>query len=595
MEDARRAADDVLELLNKHFRARGVEFVSAAQGEGPEFADWSIALWWKEFGEMGLDAFENACEGLKTRGRPAKMCVFFKEPDEGIAEELKRFKESFATRHGPFLGRFETVDAVRFQLAAQSLVLLPGGGNGPGEREMLSVEGGEVRLEGERVAKLENLPFAKLNDRRKMLRQQIARLESEESSLAAGAAASPGDEDILRPLRDVRKMLRQLEEELTQYDGYLLNMAVSFAKTAGEELDGRVAKARELFERGKVRAANKELDLDELVESSEQNVPTFEAQRELGVKNIQALLAKAEMVMADDSLTPEERVEAACKAHEESLRLARSLRVPDRQETEMMWNYAHFLHQQKRLQASGRWYGEACERYRLLSKVDACAYLPWLAATLGRLALVHDQSGQDEEAAKDYGEALEIYRRLGAGSPGAYEPNVAATLNNLACWHYKTQRDEEAEAEYKEALEIYRRLAAGSPEAYEPYVAMTLCNWALLKRRTGDEAGAQRLAAEGLEAYKRCEELAPGAYAERVQYAQTIVDEGLMAAIQRGDWTIVPWEGEEGETKTDEPAESGENVGENGSAGDTLVGGGNLWWTLAALALGGLVLLLWFV
>lgn len=53
----------------------------------------------------------------------------------------------------------------------------------------------------------------------------------------------------------------------------------------------------------------------------------------------------------------------------------------------------------------------------------------------------------------------------------------------------------------------------------------------------------------------------------------------------------VPWEGEGGETKTDEPVESGENAGENGGVAE----GGNLWWTLAALVLGGLVLLFLFV
>jgi tetratricopeptide (TPR) repeat protein len=516
LEDARRAADDVLELLNKHFRARGVEFLAGAGDEGPEGGDWTIALWWKEFGALGQEAFERACEGLKARGRPAKMHVFFKEPDEGIAEELKTFKASLPAKHGNIQSRFETVDAVRFQLAAQSLSLLPGGGNGPGERDILAVEGGEVLLEGEHVAKMENLPFAGLNEKRKSLLRQIKSMGNEVGELEAEAAASPDDEDVRRSVRDAREKRRQLEEELKQYDGYLLGMAVSFAKTAGEELDGRVAKARELFERGKVRAANKVLDLDELVETSGQTLPTFEAQRELGGKNIQALLAKAEMVLADDSLTQEERVAAASKAHEESIRVARGLRLPASQEAGMIWNYALFLQKQKLFPASSHWYGEALERYRWLARAEEQAYLPWVAASLGQLAIIHEQTGEGEEAEKEYGEALTLYRNLENGHPDGFGKELGWTLNNVAVFHGRAGRRKEAAKEFNEALEIFQKLEEADPEESGRGQALVFGNLAAELVQAGRDADAEVLFAEKLAICRKLAERRPDAHRENL-------------------------------------------------------------------------------
>ena len=155
VEDARWTVEDVLELLNRHFRPR-VEFVAAGQGEG----DWTIALYWKDFGEMGRETFEEVYERFKKEKRPV-IHVFFTEPDEGIGEALKAFKEAFAERYGHFYCHFETVDAVRFQLVAQSLSMLPGGSGN--ERTELAVEDGVVRLGNELVAKMANLSFGSMS------------------------------------------------------------------------------------------------------------------------------------------------------------------------------------------------------------------------------------------------------------------------------------------------------------------------------------------------------------------------------------------------------------------------------------------------
>ncbi|MBR6022129.1 MAG: tetratricopeptide repeat protein, partial [Kiritimatiellae bacterium] len=495
VEDARRAVEDVLELLNRHFRPRGVEFVGAGEGEG----DWTIALYWKDFGGMDREEFETVYEGFKKEKKPL-IHVFFKEPDEGIAEAMKAFKEAFEKRYGHFYCHFETVDAVRFQLAAQSLSMLP---VGVGERDALSVADGVVRLGREPVAKMENLSFAKLNAKRNSLVRMIAGAKEVAEGLEAAAAAAPEDEDVAASLREARMELRRVQEQLKQYDGELCSRAVFFAKALSEEMDERVATARALFEQGKTLAANKVLDLDELVESSERNLETFEANRDACEKNIQAFLAKAEMVMLDDSLTMEERTDTACRAYEEALRVARAIRWNLGRQADVLFDHAHLLDRQKRFQPSCQRYAEALALYRMLAKLNPAMFEADVARTLNNLALLHKDVQKHREAEEEYKEALAIQRRLASGNPAVYEAAVANTLNNLATLHGDAHKSRKAEEEYKEALAIYLRLAAANAAEYDADVANTLNNLATLHGRIQKFREAEEEYQEALAIYRR--------------------------------------------------------------------------------------------
>lgn len=419
VEDARRAVADVMEMLNRHFRPMGVEFVGAAEGEG----DWAIALYWKDFGGMGREAFETVYERFKKEKKPV-IHVFFKEPEEGVAEALKAFKEAFAEKYGHFYCHFETADAVRFQLAAQSLSMLQGGAS---ERDALTVEDGEVRLGKEPVAKMENLSFAKLNRKRRNLLEDIAQTETRVAQLEEEAAEAPDDADLQEALREERVKRHDLQEALKQHDGFLFNVAISFAKATAEETSERTRKAWALFQQGKVQEANKLLDWDVLKESTERNRTLFQAQKAAFEKNLQEYLTKATIVMADDSLTMAERVDAASRAYDEAIAIAREIHWEDEKLAEVLFDYAYLLGQQHRFQHSIQLYLEA----------------------------------------------LDIYRRLAVWSQESYEPYVAATLNNLGLLHSNLQQLSEAESEYVEALKICRRLVEGGLIVFEPYVADT--------------------------------------------------------------------------------------------------------------------------
>ena len=211
--DVKAAVQDLLVHLNRYFKTRGVEFVPTLPSEGPTDGDLALALYWKDFGSLPQAEFDKAYDSFKASQAP-KIYVFSRDPDNDIAEALKAFRDSFADRYGHFYCRFEAVDSVKFQLAVQGLSILPG----METKDELKVDGGVVRLGNEPVAKLESLPFAKLNAKRRSLLRQIKSAQDEIGGLEADSADSPDDEDLLSALRDARVRRHDLEEELKQYD-----------------------------------------------------------------------------------------------------------------------------------------------------------------------------------------------------------------------------------------------------------------------------------------------------------------------------------------------------------------------------------------
>ncbi len=513
VEDARRAVQDVLEMLNRHFRARGVEFVTAGEGKG----DWTIALYWKDFGGMGRDEFEKVYEGFRKEKKPV-IHVFFKEPDEGIAEALKAFKDAFAEKYGHFYCHFETVDAVRFQLVSQGLWLLPGTGS-LGERDALKVEDGVVRLGNEPVAKMENLSFAKLNARRKSLLRKIADAEKRVEELEEDAATSD-DEEMKDLLRDARMERHNLKEELKQHDGFLFNVAVEFAKTMAEETSERTRQAWKLFQQGKVQEANRLLDWNVLKESTERNRRLFQTQREAFEKNLQEYLAKAKIVMADDSMTMTERVDEASRAYDEAVAIAREIHWDDEQLARVLVTYAYLLSDMNRNGASIKLYEEALAIWRQLEKAQPVSYLALQAMTLNNLAAMRGEAGGLEKAEREYKEALKIRRELASTQPDIYEAAVAQTLNNLAVLHQKQKRLSEAETEYTEALNIWRFLISIHVGTNKSDMALILNNLASLHASVHQLEEAEHEYQESLEIRRGLATMCPAKYEKDV--AQTL-------------------------------------------------------------------------
>lgn len=512
LDEVKLAVIDMLVMLNR--MSRGVEFVLVDSSDDVTGEDLAIALYWRDFGDLPQVKFETAYESLKAGGNPAKIYVFFRESPQELGEAMRAFKDSFASKYGHFYCHFEHVDSVRFQLAMQCLAYL----QNRVEDLILLDDGGKVSLLGEHIADMENLPFAKLNAKRKSLKRQIESAENEVANLEEESVSEPDDEDLKDSLREARVKRHDLKEELKQYDGFLFSMALFFAKESAEEMDERVRKARELFEQGKVQAANQVLDFSELCKKVERDSAVLEAQREACEKDIQALLVKAMMVLLDDSMIMTARVDVASKAYETAIHVAKSCRWDEYKLAIVLSAYADLLQKQNRFQASIRLHEEALELYRRLALVTPKAYESYIAATLNDLANMHYRMQRFSDAEREYVEALKFYRCLASTNPEKYEADVAMMLTNIGVLYSTKRRFPEAERKLRESLKIHRRLAVANPETYESRLAGTLVSLANMYYEedkfyeTQCFLEAERAYVASLEIYCRLTAVKSGAY-----------------------------------------------------------------------------------
>lgn len=471
VEDARRAVEDVLELLNRHFRPRGVEFVGARAGEG----DWTVALYGKDFSGMGREEFEKVYEGFQREKKPV-IHVFFKEPDEGIDEELKAFKEMFAEQYGYFYCHFETIGEVKFEVVKESLAWLPDGGR---YHNLLSVEDGEVRLGGECVTKMEELPFARLNVERQRLVVQIAEEKDREHRC-------------------------KLQEELERLDSYLFETSLILSETQTREMGERLRRARELFNRGDVRGARNKLNAKELFAMAGRCIVMVAQARKEGVAYIQCIAADAKLALSDGTIGGEvKRLQVACENYEKALDIVDQLGRDDGAIAEMMGDYAWLLHRHARYQR-GEEVAEKTEKmFGRLAKRNMEAYEIGWARALRLLAFLHVDRNRFDAAEKSYKVALSIWRRLKEKKPEAYEADWARTLGSLANLHVKRGRLTKARKEYESALAVYRRLAMRDGGTFQPDLAMSLHNLAVLHHECGRLDNAKRGYEEALTIQRR--------------------------------------------------------------------------------------------
>ncbi len=511
LQEARLAVEDLLMHLNHVLKGRGLVFELAG---GVDEEDLAVVLYWRDFGDLPLPKFETAYESLKAGGNPAKIYVFFRESSDGIDDAMQAFKDSFAKKYGHFYCHFEHVDSVRFQLATQCLAFLP-----QKIEDLIKLDdGGAVSLGGRRIADLENLSFAKLNAKRKSLKRQIAAAEGEVMSLKSEMAASPDDVDLAESLREAQKKRCALKEELEQYDAVLFGAATFFAKASAREMDERVRKARELFEQGKAQAANQVLDLSELCASAERHLLALEAQRETCEKDVQALLAKAEIVLADASMPMSIRVDEACKAYDKAIRVARKIPWDDGKLAGVILDYACLLQNQHRFEASVGLFEDALRLQRRLAAECFSAHAEDVAMTLSRLAFSHRHVQQLAKSEEEYKEALAICRRLVETCPEAYEASLVSVLSSLACLHGAMPVLAEALDEYEEVLDICQRSAAKGSKIYDPVIAMTLNDLAILHDGTRPQKEREEMSLEALKIYRRLASEAPETYAEYVAW-----------------------------------------------------------------------------
>ena len=506
LAEVKTAVFDLLNQLNRHFLPRGIEFVPTLPTESATDGDLAVVLYWKDFGDLPKVEFEQAYEVFKKEAQP-KIYVFFREPAPDAMEALKAFRDSFATKYGHFYCHFETVDSVKFQMTVQSLALLPEAV----AQDALKIDGEKIVMGSATVASLENLPFAKLNSRRRILQRKVAKAAQEVEELEGEVDAAPDDEDLKDSLRQARVAHNALREELRQHDGFLFGLAMHIAKESTKGMDERVRKARELFEQGKAREANQLLALPEMETQANRNLELFQANRDACEKDIQAFATKARLVLVDDSLTMAKRIEEACQSYDNAIRIAREIHLDGDRFAAILYDYGLLLVSVNKFAFAIEKLSEALEKYRRLAKETPGVYESDVSKTLNSLAILHNDINFLDDAEREYQEALLLCRKPTGAGAGKDEVFEAALLSNLGSLHGKEKRFDLAEQEYHQALEIFRRLAKSNSDVYDSNVAGMLMNLATLHLHRNWEA-AELEFRDALKIYNRLIELKPDVY-----------------------------------------------------------------------------------
>jgi hypothetical protein len=186
-----------------------------------------------------------------------------------------------------------------------------------------------IVLGAECSASLDSLPFAKLNTQRQSLLRQIAAAEREIADLEEACRKAPDNETLAETLRSARVRRHGLEEELKHHDEYLFASAVFFAKESAGRMDERVRKAYTLFERGKIQAANRILDLEELVKKDEIDKRLYDEALKSREARLEEYTLIAEIALSNSSLPEEERNARAREAYGNALRVGKEIRCKE--------------------------------------------------------------------------------------------------------------------------------------------------------------------------------------------------------------------------------------------------------------------------
>ena len=515
----------LIEHLNEVLEPRGIELRRIkwnpdTDGSIEEYksklkdCEMCLTLYWRDLAGNSRQELDTAYQELKGGNNPHNLYVFFKEPTADLTEALRDFKANFVTKYGHFFCKFENVDTMNLHFILQFEAYQ--NRLRSNDDKLVKVAGGKVTVADKEFVTLNNVPFAALNKEYQRLQKELLELDIQVVEVRKRHKADPDNEDIEDELMATKSKRKKLADEFEKYQTHLYDIALNFAKTAGEKYSERMRKARELFELGDAIGADQILNMEEMKRDRQHE----SEQKKVHEENLEILmnefLDKTKTVMTNTLFSIPERFSIACEAYEEAKSIAREIYLDEEKLANILFDYAYLKADFTRMHEAVQLYVEALQIYRQLAESNPDAYMPRVAMTLNNLANLQSDLGRYVEAEKNYVEALRIRRQLAESNPDAYMPDVALTLNNLANLQSDLGRYVEAEENYVEALQIYRQLAESNPDAYMPRVAMTLNNLATLQSDLGRYVEAEENYVEALRIRRQLAKSNPDAYMPRV-------------------------------------------------------------------------------
>ena len=471
LEDDRNAFGNLVRRLNKTYEKRGIhlelfewEDYDAAYNDRRKqdeyndevrASDMFLAVFHTKAGKFTIEEFDVATEEFRKKGSP-KSYVYCKDLRDGEieSEELKEFKRRLFDEMGHYWSRYANRDTMQLHFVMQLQMVENSRG------EDLKVKDGNVVLHDQPIARMENLPFAGLNEDFQKMSARLAELPGKIEKARIKSEKHPDDEDYMENLQTLLNEYNKLKEEFADYQNNLFATAQRMAKLQGESITERMRRAMDAFNNGKVHEAN--IILDEAERDADKILEGVKELKAVGRQSVDELKIKASCMIADTAYPIDERVEKTESIYDKAISLAKECNYDEEQYADLLFEYEEFLRVYAKYDKA---LGISVECKDLCEKVFGVEH--YSTATLyNEIGLVYINLGNYDKALEYFFKALEISEKV----LGAEHPDTATSYNNIGMV-YRNLGDYDKALEYCfKDLEIREKvLSAEHPDTATSY------------------------------------------------------------------------------------------------------------------------------
>ncbi len=493
MHEEKLEFSNLIEHLNEVLEPRGIELKRIkwnpeTDGSIEEYkaklkeCEMCLTLYWRDLVGNSKEGLDTAYQELKAGNNPRNLYVFFKEPTEDLTETLKDFKANFVTKYGHFFCKFENVDTMNLHFilqfeAYQNHLRIK-------DDPLVKVAGGKVTVADKEFVNLDNVPFAALNKEYQRLQKELLELDIRITEVRKRHKANPDNEDIEDELMAIKSKRKKQADEFEKYQIHLYDIALNFAKTAGEKYSERMRKARELFELGDVIGADQILNMEEMKRDRLHESEHKKVHEENLEILMNEFLDKTKTVMTNTLFSIPERFGIACEAYEEAKSIAEEIHLDEEKFANILFDYAHLLDEYHRIDKALSYYSYALDLLRKLALTDDTS-LYNIACVQNSMANLSAKNGNPQNAEDDYSQAIETLNKTKDDNAVMYLRFTATIYHNRSILQCNLGNYKEAEMGFEIALRIYDTLIESSTEIYLDEKAATLGEMAVLHRKMG--------------------------------------------------------------------------------------------------------------
>lgn len=443
--DDRNAFGNMVRRLNKSYEKRGVHLDlfewedydasfagSRKQEEYNEFvreSDIFLAVFHTHAGKFTLEEFEVALEEFEKRNLP-KIYIYCKDLKEGETEQadLKDFKERLRNDMGHYWSRYSNRDSMQLHFIMQLQIA---------EQDVyspLKVEQGNVVFEGQLVAKLENLPFAALNEDYIRMNSRLSELPAIIEKTRLRIAKYPDDEEFQEQLEQQQKEYDSLKEKFEEHQNNLLATARRVVQLQGDRVTARMRRAMDALSEGKVKEAN--IILDEAEKDGElalndynESLKTAELKRQNVISSIEEIRLKISALTSDLSIPVEKRVPMVQKLFVLVDEMSQAVDYEAVKYMDFLDTYASFLSYHalyndelsklfRALEISKKHYGEEHDSVSLLYNRIGIAFnnigeKATAVQYFSRALTIEENNHREDKQANLYNSMAQVYHSLG--------------------------------------------------------------------------------------------------------------------------------------------------------------------------------------